>query len=75
MFPFDMFSIKIQRLFMLSPFPYMAFVPAKVISDTHFDMQMAYHGLAISCVWLCVLISIAVVMYRRGILRYTVKGV
>ena len=75
MFPFDMFSREVQRLFMLSPFPYMAYVPAKVITDLHFDLQVAYQGLAVSCVWLCAFISTAYVMYRKGVRRYTVKGV
>ncbi|MBT9165192.1 MAG: hypothetical protein DDT22_01144 [candidate division WS2 bacterium] len=74
MFPISIFPAEVQSLFLHLPFPYMAYMPTKVLSDHHFDLAAVKYGLLVSAFWLVVLLSISVYMYKLGITRYTVKG-
>jgi len=74
MFPLSIFSYEIQRFFLLTPFPYMTYIPAKVVSDSDFDLQIVFDGLQISVVWLLGLSLAVFTLYKNGIRLYTVKG-
>lgn len=71
MFPFSIFSYDIQRMFLLTPFPYVTYIPAKIASDLSFNLEIIINGLAISVTWLFVLSLFSLFLYKRGIKRYT----
>ena len=71
LFPLDILSAETQRALMISPFPYMAYVPAKLITGSGFSASDFVLALPVAGIWLAVLTAAAIFMWRMGVKRYT----
>lgn len=61
LFPFDLLNEEFQRLLLLTPFPYMSYVPTKLITESNYSIDtfmmfvplvyIVFFLIAIKCIW------------------------
>jgi ABC-2 type transport system permease protein len=71
MFPLDMLPMVYQQIMLLTPFPYLLYVPLKIYLGT--DPQMLLH-LLIGFAWLIILFFLAKHIWNKGISSYEAEG-
>ncbi len=74
-FPLDILPQRIQTMMLATPFPYMSYVPSKLLCDPSFNLEIVYKGMFISLSWVVILSTIAFLMMRCGLKKYTASGV
>lgn len=72
-FPIDIFPKIIYQILMLTPFPYLIFVPIKIYLGI-FDYTLVLQSLAIGLVWCGVLWKISNSVWKRGLKVYEGVG-
>jgi len=72
--PLDVFSPGIQRALFMLPFPYMAYVPTKLICDGDLDMTLLKSTLPMAFAWLAIFIASAALLWKAGLRKYTSAG-
>lgn len=71
MFPLDMLPIFWQKLFLMTPFPYLLYVPLKIYLGTDSDtLQHLFLGF----VWVIILGLITRLVWQKGIHSYEAEG-
>jgi ABC-2 type transport system permease protein len=73
-FPLDILPEKIESIMLITPFPYMTYVPSKLICDPNFNIQIVNRGLIISIFWVLGLSFIAFLLMKNGLKKYTSNG-
>lgn len=73
-FPLDILPTKFESIILVSPFPYMTYIPSKLITDPNFDIKIVYKGLIISVSWVLGLGFIAFLLMKKGLKKYTLNG-
>ena len=71
MFPLDMLPIAWQKIILLTPFPYLLYVPLKVYLGID---PLIYFHLAASLGWVIVLGLLSKLIWQRGIKSYEAEG-
>jgi ABC-2 type transport system permease protein len=72
--PVLFFPESIQKLLYLSPFPYLAYAPIQLLSNS-LSLTKAWEGLLTLCVWTVVTWGIYLLLFRRGIAKYEGVGI
>jgi ABC-2 type transport system permease protein len=72
-FPLDIFSGVIYRLLSFLPFTYLIFFPLKIYLGK-FNSGFIFSGFMISMVWIIVLFSSLIIVWRKGLKIYTSEG-
>jgi ABC-2 type transport system permease protein len=72
LFPLDIFPKQLYDFLLLTPFPYLVFVPAKILilGVTPETTKFAVTGL----VWLFIVFSITTIMWRKGLREFAFFG-
>lgn len=73
MFPLDLLPSWLNRLLMLTPFPYCMFFPATVYMG-RVDTAGLDQGLAMQGLWIVMLFALTRCVWHRGLRTYTVVG-
>lgn len=73
-FPLDLLPRKIESIMLMTPFPYMTYIPSKLICDANFDIEIVNKGLFISLVWVLILGFIVFLLMKNGLKKYTSHG-
>ena len=73
--PLDLFPQFLQKILLMLPFPYISYVPAKILCEPNFNMNIVTSGFAISSIWICLFFIISYLLFTRGISKYTARGV
>ncbi|HBT49921.1 ABC transporter permease [Caldanaerobacter subterraneus] len=73
-FPLDLLPGKIESIMLMTPFPYMTYIPSKLICDANFDIEIVNKGLFISLVWVLILGFIVFLLMKNGLKKYTSHG-
>lgn len=73
-FPLDILPKKIESVMLMTPFPYMAYVPSKLICDPNINMNMVHNGIYVSILWVLCLCAISFALYKNGLKKYTSNG-
>lgn len=74
LFPLDILSQSVQKVLLRTPFPYMAYIPTKLISDSSFDVSILTENLPIALGWTLLLSIIAIGAWKLGLKKYTSAG-
>lgn len=74
-FPLDILPISIQRIMLFTPFPYMTYIPSKLICDPHFSFEIVKKGFFIASTWMAIFYLIAFTLMKHGLEKYTSNGV
>lgn len=69
--PLDLYPEIVQRVAYLTPFPYLVFVPARLLSGEEVDVARAFLVLG---GWTLVLLVVQRWLWRRGLARYSAMG-
>jgi ABC-2 type transport system permease protein len=69
--PLEVFPALVRDVAMLTPFPYLIYVPAGVIIGLEVDVVRA---LAVLCAWLVLFFIANRVLWRRGLKRFSAMG-
>jgi ABC-2 type transport system permease protein len=72
-FPLDVLPEGLRRLLLATPFPYMAYFPARVFLQK-IPMAEAAHMLLIEAAWLVALLTAALSLWRYGVRSYAAEG-
>lgn len=73
-FPLDILPETMQNIMLCTPFPYITYIPAKLLTDNEFNMQVVKNGMVISIIWILVLAAVVVILKNCGMKRYTSSG-
>ncbi len=73
-FPLDMFPKAIQWIMLYTPFPYITYIPAKLLTDNSFNIQIVEKGLIISIIWIFILVGFMQALKNCGMKKYTSNG-
>ncbi len=73
-FPLDILPTNIEKIMLMTPFPYMTYIPSKVITDPNFNVKTITSGLMISLAWVIGLTIITYLLVRNGFKKYTSNG-
>nr|MBO2494435.1 ABC transporter permease [Clostridia bacterium] len=73
-FPLDLLPSKIESIMLMTPFPYITYIPSKLICDANFDIEIVNKGLLISLVWVLILGFIVFLLMKNGLKKYTSHG-
>lgn len=73
-FPLDILPDSVQYFMLMTPFPYMTYVPSKLICDPNFSFEIVNKGLIISACWFLVLSLTAFLLMQNGLKKYTSNG-
>lgn len=71
MFPLDMLPMVWQKIMLLTPFPYLLYVPLKIYLGN--DPTQILH-LGVQLVWTIILYLLAKLIWQKGLLRYEAEG-
>lgn len=71
MFPLDMLSANFQKILDLTPFPYLLFTPLKIYlgEDTAIISRLCSQ-----IVWVIILYTLTLLIWKKGLLRYEAEG-
>jgi len=72
-FPVDIFPKAIYQILMLTPFPYLIFVPIKTYLGI-FSYQVVFQSLLIGFVWSVVLFKLSQIVWKKGLKVYEGVG-
>ncbi|QSX06472.1 ABC-2 family transporter protein [Sedimentibacter sp. zth1] len=72
--PLDIFPKTIQDIMLYTPFPYITYIPTKVLIDNNFNIEIIKNGLFISTLWIITLTIFMLVLKNRGMKKYTSSG-
>ncbi len=73
LFPLDILPEKIVSTLVYTPFPYLLYFPASILLERTAGDAL-YAGIGIQCFWVVIAFGIAVLVWRRGIRRYSAVG-
>lgn len=73
-FPLDILPVSIQKMMLFTPFPYMTYIPSKLICDPHFSFEIVKEGFFISSAWMVIFYLIAFTLMKNGLKKYTSNG-
>ncbi len=71
MFPLDMLSSSWQKIVLMTPFPYLLYVPLKIYLGRG---DLLVFGLLVSAIWVVVLAYLAQKIWKLGIKSYEAEG-
>lgn len=72
MFPLDVLPTALYQLLLLTPFPYMVFVPSKIAVFGSIDNVILLY--AVSCTWICTLFFVTRFLWRKGMREFSFFG-
>jgi len=75
--PLQAFPPDLQRLALLSPFPYLIGFPAQLLAGTPMGREQPFSiagGFAAMLLWLLLLLPALAVLWRAGLRRYSAMG-
>jgi len=72
-FPLDILPQKIQMFLLLSPFPFISFIPSKILIDSDYVVDCRLIGIGL--MWTIILISVLSFLWYKGKKRYTSCGI
>jgi ABC-2 type transport system permease protein len=71
--PLDLFPVALQRALEFTPFPYLTYVPVRVLAGTYSgSIPLAA---AITLFWTLVVIAFALSVWRKGVRLYSAAGI
>lgn len=73
-FPLDILPVSIQRIMLFTPFPYMTYIPSKLICDPNFSFEIVKEGFFIASAWMAIFYLIAFTLMKNGLKKYTSNG-
>ena len=71
--PLDFFPMAVQNVLNWTPFPYLFFFPVKVLQSSAWDSSLSL-GLAISCGYAVLCMSMTYLVYHLGLRKYEAVG-
>jgi len=72
-FPIDIFPKLFYQFLMLTPFPYLIFVPIKIYLGS-FNYPLVFQSLAVGIIWCFVLWKISIIVWKKGLKVYEGVG-
>ena len=72
-FPLDVLPASLQRALSATPFPYMVYVPARVLLEK-VSYPEAARLLAVEAAWLAAFVAAALAVWRAGVRSYAAEG-
>lgn len=73
-FPLDILPDTIHNIMLHTPFPYITYIPTKLLTDYEYDIQIIKNGIVISIIWIFVLLLFMAILKKCGMKRYTSSG-
>ena len=73
LFPFDLTLKSIQKILLLTPFPYISYIPTKIITDSNFLIEPFMF--IIPLIYIIIFLIISMFIWRDGIKKYQSCGV
>lgn len=73
LFPFDLTLKSIQKILLLTPFPYISYIPTKIITDSNFLIESFIF--IIPLIYIIIFLIISIFIWRDGIKKYQSCGV
>jgi hypothetical protein len=73
LFPFDLTLKSIQKILLLTPFPYISYIPTKIITDSNFLIEPFMF--IIPLIYIIIFLIISIFIWRDGIKKYQSCGV
>jgi ABC-2 type transport system permease protein len=72
-FPIDIFPKAVYQILMVTPFPYLIFVPIKIYLG-NFDYSLVMQSLMVGLIWCGILWKLATVVWKKGLKVYEGVG-
>jgi ABC-2 type transport system permease protein len=72
-FPLDLLSPKLQSALQWSPFPYELFFPVQILLE-RLDVASLQKGFGMQFLWVCILGTLARLLWLRGVRKYQAAG-
>ena len=71
--PLDVFPPLVRELVLLTPFPYMVWLPARVLTG-HVDADVIVRGIFVMAVWCVIFLAANRLLWRLGLRRFSAMG-
>ncbi|MEK7498114.1 MAG: ABC-2 family transporter protein [Patescibacteria group bacterium] len=72
-FPLDILPIALQKVFYMTPFPYLLFFPLQVYLGK-LPLNVIFEGITISIIWSLVLTVFMKIVWAKGLIEYRAEG-